>query len=173
MDDHGLYNPDYSNSYALVIGIDEYRHVGPLAYAANDARGVARTLIEKFTFPAANVIVLLDREATKAAVLKTYMTFADPQKIERDDRIFFFFAGHGHTVSARRDTGFLIPVDGTIDDLASLIRWDELTRNADLIPAKHMLFVMDACYGGLAVRRKIAPTGSMRLLQDLLQRYSR
>jgi hypothetical protein len=35
--------------------------------------------------------------------------------------------------------------------LSGLIRWDELTRNADLITAKHMLFVMDACYGGLAL----------------------
>jgi hypothetical protein len=85
-----------------------------------------------------------------------------------------FFAGHGHTVSGRRgETGFLVPVDGRADDLASLIRWDELTRNADLIDAKHMLFLMDACYGGLALTRTTIPPGSMRFLKDMLQRYSR
>jgi hypothetical protein len=65
-----------------------------------------------------------------------------------------------------------VPVDGKPDDLSTLIRWDDLTRNADLIPAKHIFFVMDACYGGLALLR--APSfGSMRFLGDMIQRYSR
>ena len=35
-----------------------------------------------------------------------------------------------------------------------------------------MLFVMDACYGGLVFTRSLAP-GSMRFLKDMLLRYSR
>ena len=72
----------------------------------------------------------------------------------------------------RGEVGFLLPVDGNPDDLATLIRWDDLTRNADLIAAKHMLFVMDACYGGLAVHRGIT-SGNSRFLKNMLQRYSR
>jgi uncharacterized caspase-like protein len=173
MDDHGLYKPEYDNSYALVVGINKYKHSSPLAYASNDASEIARTLIDKFAFPETNVSVLLDGEATRVAIVQSYMKFTNKHSIGGNDRILFFFAGHGHTVGGRRETGFLIPADGKVDDLSSLIRWDEFTRNADLIPAKHMLFVMDACYGGLAVRRKAAPSGSMRFLQDLLQRYSR
>jgi hypothetical protein len=173
MDTHGLYKPLYGNSYALVVGINKYLHSSPLAYAVNDATAIARALVEKFFFSDENVSVILDHDATRAAIMRSYMKFCDEHSIDRDDRILFFFAGHGHTVGGRRATGFLIPVDGKMDDLSSLVRWDELTRNADLIPAKHMFFVMDACYGGLAVRRKAAPTGSMRFLQDLLQRYSR
>ena len=85
-----------------------------------------------------------------------------------------FFAGHGHTVSGRRgETGFLVPVDGQLGDLASVIRWDELTRSADLISVKHILFLMDACYGGLALTRQSRAPGSMRFLKDMLQRYAR
>lgn len=36
-----------------------------------------------------------------------------------------------------------------------------------------MLFLMDACYGGLALKRSIIPPGSMRFLKDMLQRYTR
>ena len=61
---------------------------------------------------------------------------------------------------------------GKPDDLFTLIRWDELIENASLIKAKHMLFIMDACYGGLAVTRYLSP-GSMRFLKDMLQRYAR
>lgn len=40
-------------------------------------------------------------------------------------------------------------------------------------PGKHMLFLMDACYGGLALTRTTIPPGSRRFLKDMLQRYSR
>ena len=63
-------------------------------------------------------------------------------------------------------------MDGDANDLSSLIRWDELTRNADFIPAKHVLFVMDACYSGLGVTRGLAP-GSTRFLEEMLQRFAR
>jgi hypothetical protein len=59
-----------------------------------------------------------------------------------------------------------------MEDYSTFIRWDELTRNADLIRAKHILFVMDACYGGLAVHRDLRP-GSSRFLNDMYQRFSR
>ncbi len=116
----------------------------------------------------------LDADATRASILQAFLTFANPASMGPDDRILVFYAGHGHTLTGRRgEIGFLVPSDGSIDDLTSLIRWDELTRNADLIPAKHMLFLMDACYGGLALTRTSIPPGSTRFLKDMLQRYSR
>src|SRR5947208_2370067 len=59
-----------------------------------------------------------------------------------------------------------------MDDKSKLIRWDDLTRNADIIPAKHILFVMDACYSGLAIQRAGQP-GERRFVTDMLQRQSR
>jgi uncharacterized caspase-like protein len=60
MDTHGLYKPQYGNSYALVVGINKYIDSSPLAYAVNDATDVARALVEKFAFPDENVSVILD-----------------------------------------------------------------------------------------------------------------
>ena len=118
--------------------------------------------------------MLTDGDATRSEILRVFMEYAQDSNVGDDDRIVVFFAGHGHTVRARRgETGFLVPVDGDLSDLSTLIRWDELTRNADLIPAKHMFFVMDACYGGLALTRNPLSAGSMRFLRDMLQRFSR
>jgi hypothetical protein len=90
-----------------------------------------------------------------------------------DERILIFFAGHGHTVSGfRGEVGYLVPYDANPSDLSTLIRWQELTGNSELIRAKHMLFIMDACYGGLALTRSLHP-GSVRFLKDMTQRYSR
>jgi len=169
-----LYLPEYAESRALIIGINKYQNVSPLIQAGNDAQAVADTLIKRFGFPPGNVQLLLDASATREAIMRAFLRYADQSNVGRDDRILVFFAGHGHTVSGRRgEIGYLVPVDANIDDLASLIRWDDLTRNADLIPAKHMLFLMDACYGGLALTRTVIPPNSMRFLKDMLQRYSR
>lgn len=166
--------PKYENSHALVVGVNKYQTAGPLSFARNDAEAVAEVLRTKFGFPDENVRLLLDAEATKANVLSGFLRFASDPAITEDDRIVVFFAGHGHTVSGRSgETGFLVPVDGDTGDLGTLIRWDELTRGSDLIPAKHILFVMDACYGGLAFKRKPLSPGSMRYLRDMMMRVSR
>jgi hypothetical protein len=174
MASHQNYKPLYSESRALVIGINKYHHLSPLFHARNDAEAIANTLTTHFKFSRERVALLTDGAATRARILETFLSFATDATVCADDRILIFFAGHGHTFSGRKgETGFLVPVDGKADDLSTLIRWDELTRNAELIAAKHLLFIMDACYGGLALTRKPPPPGSMRFLKDMLQRYSR
>lgn len=169
--DKEIYTPLYLNSHALVIGINKYQHAPPLGYAINDAEAIAKLLIDQFGFKTDNIILLEDADATKALITDSFLSYA--AKVDVNDRIIFFFAGHGHTVLGRRgEVGFLVPYDGNTHNLSTLIRWDELTRNAELVPAKHMLFVMDACYGGLVLTRSLAP-GSMRFLKDMLLRYSR
>jgi Caspase domain len=171
---HPLYQPTYSGSHALIIGINRYQHVSPLSCARNDAEAIADILIRKFRFPSQRVSLLTDAAATRDGIRTAFFKYVHGADVQPDDRIIVFFAGHGHTVRGRRgETGFLIPVDGKIDELATLVRWDDLTSNAELIGAKHIFFLMDACYGGLALSRKTVPPGSMRFLKDMLQRYSR
>ena len=99
--------------------------------------------------------------------------FLSYESLGPDDRLLVFFAGHGSTVSSSRGpVGYLVPVDGKLKDKSSLIRWDDLTRNADIIPAKHILFVMDACYSGLAIQRTFS-AGERRFVSDMMQRSSR
>lgn len=167
-----LLKESYSGSRALVIGINKYKHASPLSYACNDAEAIRDILIEDFGFPENNVACLLDEAASKEEILKSYFRFTNGD-IGLDERIIIFYAGHGVTVpGARGDVGFLVPYDAILDDFSTYIRWDDLTRNAELIRSKHILFVMDACYGGLALNRHIAP-GSSRFLKDMLLRHSR
>ena len=173
MTDITKYSSTYRESWALVIGINEYDNISPLEHATNDATVVSNVLKKRFGFPEENIIVLLNKHATKTAIIKSFMSFTKKDKIQPDDRILVFFAGHGHTILGKRgEVGFLIPSDGKTEEVESLIRWDDLTRNSDLVQAKHVLFFMDACYGGLALKRSPA-FGSMRFLGDMLKRYAR
>ena len=165
------YKPSYDSSWAIVVGIDQYRFASPLSYAGNDATSLSTILTKKLGFPERQVIVLQNAEATKEAILREFIGLHT--KAHLDDRVLFYFAGHGYTVQGNRGPiGYLVPVDGDVKNLSSLIRWDDITRNAELIEAKHIFFVMDACYSGLALRRVITP-GVKRFLTDVLQRPSR
>lgn len=129
-------------------------------------------MVKSFGFSSANVRLLADKKATAQQIREEFFSLTT-DVIDPDDRVVIFFAGHGVTRTGRRgEVGYLVPVDGDPANLATLLRWDDLTRNSDLILAKHLLFIMDACYGGLAISRGVQP-GSTRFLKDMLQRYSR
>ena len=82
--------------------------------------------------------------------------FTDSRKIQREDRVFFFFAGHGatRTFEDGRQIGFIVPVDADrANYYSTAISMTSLREAGDLIPAKHIYFVMDSCYSGLALSR--------------------
>lgn len=165
------YSPKYENHWALVVGINAYKHAQPLGYACNDATAFADQMINKFGFPKDNVTILLDGDATlrkiRSAMSKLTNTASE------DDRVVVFYAGHGHTLPGhRREAGYLVPVGGKCEDISTLMPWAEFVSNSDVVRAKHMLFIMDACYGGLLGTRALAP-GSKRFVRDMLTRYSR
>ena len=164
--------PNYATSHALVIGINAYQIVQPLSYAVSDAEAVAALLVNHFSFENSHVHLLTDNAATGNAIKKAYLSFAnDPH--DQNDRLIIFFAGHGHTTKDvhGQDIGYLVPFDGDPHDLSTLVRWDVLTRDACMIRAKHILFFMDACYGGLAITRSLPP-GTTRFMRDMLTRRS-
>lgn len=164
--------PHYARHWALIIGINAYTRTAPLGYARQDAEKFAALLQSAFGFPAEGITLLLDGQATQATIREAYQGLTR-DIVGPDDRVVVFFAGHGATRSGHRgEVGFLVPVDGDPADTATLIRWDELSRGADLIAAKHILFVLDACFGGLILQRS-APPGTSRFLKQMLQRHTR
>ena len=167
-----LLKTHYTNSRALIIGINQYVNASPLSYAVSDAEGVRNVLINELGFPQASITYLVDGDANKESILRAFLRFTAAD-VDLDERIFVFFAGHGQTRTGfRGEVGYLVLYDADMTDFSTFIRWDELTRNAELIRAKHMLFIMDACYGGLALTRGLHP-GSTRFLKDMMLRYSR
>lgn len=147
----------YANSWALVIGINAYQKVTPrLNYAVADARAVAEVL-PALGFPRQNIRVLLDSEATKATIQQVlYREFAG---MGVHDRLLVFFAGHGETAPIKTgEEGYLLPVDADPDALPLTgIAMDEIRRIGNRVRAKHVLFVMDACFSGFALTRDIVP----------------
>jgi peptidoglycan/xylan/chitin deacetylase (PgdA/CDA1 family)/uncharacterized caspase-like protein len=172
--------PLYRESWAVVIGINAYKNWPRLSYAVADARAVEDTLTRKFGFAADHITTLFDGDATRDKILGALGdTLADGKRIGREDRVFVFFAGHGATrkLPSGKSQGYLIPVDADTKNLQSqAISMTSFQDISDAIPAKHVFFVMDACYSGLALTRGggAIPTGDRRqYLQEITRRQAR
>jgi len=143
-------NDFYSESWALLIGINKYHNETQLNYAVADAERMHRLLTEKLDFPADNVFMLLDEEASLINIRKEMKKLYE---IANDsDRVLIYFAGHGDTETLPKggEEGYLIPIEGDKDDLyTTALPMSEMKRISKRVSAKDMLFLMDACYSGL------------------------
>lgn len=163
----------YANSWAVVIGIDDYAKWPKLQYAVRDAQSIRDTLVEKFAFAPERVVTLKNGEATRNNILAAFHDKLAHGGVQKNDRIFVFFAGHGATrkLSSGRDLGYIVPADSDPAQFATdAIPMTEIQNIAESLTAKHAFFVMDACYSGLGLTRG---AGSSSFLRDNAKRIGR
>jgi formylglycine-generating enzyme required for sulfatase activity len=139
----------YGKSWAVVIGINEYQHNIPrLRYAVADAQAMGKELEARgFT-----VIRLFDQQATGERI-RAVLGDELPSQMKPDDRLVVFYAGHGETrtIAGGQPMGYLLPVGAYRDRLhGTAINMAEIRNLAALLPSKHVLFLVDVCYGGIA-----------------------
>jgi peptidoglycan/xylan/chitin deacetylase (PgdA/CDA1 family)/TolA-binding protein len=167
----------YNDSWAVVVGIDKYRSWPRLAYAVNDARGMKELLISRYHFKPENVFLLLDEEATRERILNVLGDkLADPARVKKDDRVLVFFAGHGVTrrLPSGKSLGYLVPVDADQASYQSqAISMTNFQDVSEAIPAKHILFVTDACYSGVALTRGGGTSSGLAYLREVTRRAVR
>ena len=145
----------YNKTYAVIIGIDRYQNLPAdrrLQNAVNDAKGIEALLRKNYQFD--RIIVLYNEQATKDRIMEV-LTEELPAQMGKDDALFLFWAGHGNQEkSDYGDLGYLIPYDGATDKIRKNISMAEIRDTiSKTIPAKHIFYVMDACYSGLLASR--------------------
>lgn len=144
----------YKNSWAVLIGIDNYKNFPKLKYAVADAKALKEVLVKNLGFSPDKIIEVYNEKATRGNILDILGDkLSNTKLVSPEDRIFIFFAGHGITkeLPTGGEMGYLVPVDGDPEKLHSTcISMTEIANVSKLIPAKHILFAIDACYGGLA-----------------------
>ncbi len=145
--------PLYREFHALVIGIDNYAKANVLTGAIRDARAVAQVLEGH----GARVELILDGEATRDRMRRA-LGETLPARLGPEDRALVYFAGHGATAGGRDPRGYLIGVGGALTDPKGTgLAMEEVQRWLAHYPSKHVMFVADACYSGLAVSSRSLP----------------
>jgi hypothetical protein len=147
------YQPHYADSYALLMGIDAYKRLAPLSAAVRGAEHLAAVLEDNFGF---KVTLLKDRHVTREAVFDWLDMLA--HDAGPDDRVVIYFAGHGLTRGlGAYERGYLGLVDTVPGKWHTTLPMDDIIDETRFVKAKHLLYLLDCCFGGLALDTRAAP----------------
>ena len=129
---------------ALIIGINDYKNasIPDLETPINDAKDIAKVLKEKYGF---KVKLLLDREATRAAIYRSLRRLAKTTK--PNDSVLIYFAGHGD-LDRTYDDGWWIPSDAEGGNPLTYLDNGQVQKAMRSMKARHVLLISDSCYSG-------------------------
>ncbi|OUL28563.1 caspase family protein [Nostoc sp. 106C] len=137
---------EFSRNLAFIIGINNYTNgISSLKNATNDAKKLVEVLREKHSY---QVWVCLDEVATLKN-LKNFLEKTLPQHVTADDRLLFYFAGHGIALNGDDGPeGYLIPQDAKLGDTKTYLPMAYLQEYLSDLPCRHFLGILDCCFAG-------------------------
>ena len=153
----------YNDSYALVIGNGAYSAKNgwkPLPGAVNDVKEVAEVL-ERHGF---NVTLKID--ITTTAFHKAFSDFIYEFGKDTNNRLLFYYAGHGYTTKSAidEDLGYLVMLDTPSPENAGefdlySVDMVKFVSDSKKIHARHVLFMFDSRFSGtiLNLRNQVTP----------------
>ncbi len=144
------------NSYAIVIGIEQYRQKLPKAdYAVADAKTMTEYLTKVMGYPEENVVTLTNEHAAKSDFEKYFEKWL-PNNAEKDSSVFIYYSGHG-APNTKTGDAYLVPYDGDPSFIEqtgySLKRLYEFLGK---LPAKEIVVALDSCFSGAGGKSVIA-----------------
>ena len=150
------------NSYALIVGISDYANFGneiggDLPGARNDAIAYRDVFIAQKGFAPQNIHMLLDKEATRANIIREFKEWL-PSVVKPGDLVVFAFAGHGSQAwdtNGDEEDGLdetICPTDVIKGNSQNDIPDDELNALLKGIPSDNIVVVMDNCHAGSGTR---------------------
>lgn len=154
------------NSYAIIIGIENYRQKLPAAdFAAQDAKLVADYITKVMGYPEENVVTLTNEHAALGDFVKYFEKWL-PNNVEQGSTVFVYYSGHG-APNPKTSDAFLVPYDGDpsfIDETGYSLK--RMYGALGKLPAKEILVALDSCFSGAGGRSVIAK-GARPLVMNL------
>ncbi|OQY43753.1 MAG: hypothetical protein B6240_11770 [Desulfobacteraceae bacterium 4572_87] len=149
----------YKGSYALLVGVSDYttREWPDLESIPSEISQVASAL------KAQGFHVKKVMNPTSRQMKKAFEDFIDQYGFDANNRLIFFFSGHGYTRKGGRK-GYLVPADAP-DPRSDEKGFSRKALNMSLvmawcrrIEAKHALFLFDSCFSGAIFKVKALPS---------------
>ena len=134
------------NTFAVIIGNENYSNVAKVPFAVNDAKVFAEYCTKTLGLPAENVSIYTDVTFGKLLGAITRMkNIADAY--DGDINLIFYYAGHGIPDDASKQA-YILPVDadGTIKE--SCYPLALLYSTLASMNARRVMVFIDACFSG-------------------------
>lgn len=137
-----------NDTYALVIGNQNYRFVSDVPYAIHDARVFAEYCKKTLGIPAENVHVTED--ATKQMILEEELQDWVANIPDRDTKnLIVYYAGHGVPDVKNHNKSYLLPTDVRGTNPHRGIALDEFYQTLGDLDFNNTLVFLDACFSGV------------------------
>lgn len=134
----------FTTSHAFIVGINAYQHLTPLSTAINDARAIAQQLAEQHDFVVHEPLLDPGYEEIRKLLQETI-----PATVGPDDRVLFYFAGHGIALDGEEGpNGYLVAANTTPGNEQTLISMQLLHDALTQLPCRHGLLILDCCFSG-------------------------
>jgi len=149
------------NDYAVVIGIEQYRHIPPAEFASRDA-ALVKDYLKAAGIPERNIAFLADGQATLSDLRKTLEKWL-MNHVNKESRVIVYFSGHGAPATNNGDA-YLVPFEGDpnyLEDTAYPVK--RLYEKLGKLPARQVTVLLDSCFSG-AGGRSVLPTGARPLV---------
>ena len=157
----------YEASYALLVGAGKYQSWPGLDSVAEELDQVQDLL------QAQGFTVVRRDDPDSRELKRAFEDFIYDYGYNREHRLLFFFAGHGHSFAGDPE-GYLVPVDGplpkdrlefqrTAYTMTDIMAW------ARKMKAKHALFLFDSCFSGSIFQARNLPEPPRYITEAALQ----
>lgn len=165
-----LAHSPFGHSYAVVVALSDYSGSGyPNADGVVDR---AKELASDLSNQGFEIKPFYNKDATTAAI-DSYLREDLGPKLKPDDRVLIYYGGHGETLTGpgSKDVGYLVTAGTTRGNAQQkgLPMRRIRSEYMDLLPAKHVLFLIDACFSGLSLLE--SPPTEAELRKQKLSKY--
>ena len=149
--ERGQYEELYQGSFALVIGVTDYRAGWPDLPGVRNDIALVETGLRQMGF---EVTTVLDPDSQE--LKNRFDRFISAYGRNPEHRLLVYFAGHGHSQlqSYQKTMGYLVPSDAPLPDedlngfLDTALDLQMIEVYARRIQSKHALFLFDSCFSG-------------------------
>ena len=133
----------FGRSVALLVGVSTYKNWDPLPGVKTTINQLREYLLGDGGFD--EVFQITDERATPALV-RDFMRRRF-LRLKRNDRLLFYFGGHGMDVSGM--TSYILFADASRSDIDEhSIPTNDIREWSAILPVKNVLFLLDSCSAG-------------------------
>ena len=134
------------NTFAVIIGNEDYKYVAAVPFAARDAAIFAKYCRVTLGLPDDNI--RLYTNATYGDILDAIDDIKTISEVYNGDiRVIFYYAGHGVPDEATRNA-YLLPVDARSQQLKTCYPIEKLYAELGSLKAHSVTLLLDACFSG-------------------------
>lgn len=134
------------NTFAVIIGNENYQHVSHVPHALNDAKVFAAYCQKTLGLPQPNIRSYRDATfGTMLTALADLKSIADAY--EGNIQVLFYYAGHG-IPNETGSSAYLLPVDANGTQTEACLSLDRLYQELGALKARSVIVFMDACFSG-------------------------